>query len=395
MQAHKLTLLELESQIVELKRENESLKHHISLLEKNNGEYDIANIINNIGDPIFVKDHMSRLILVNDAFCNMFKTPKIHTIGKTLAEEVAPAEREAFLKVDQEVISNGIEKINEEKLTLNGNETRVILTRKSRYISPQGEKFIVGVIHDITDSYKSKKALIKSEAELRKLNKTKDKLFSIIAHDLRSPFNNIIGIHELITESNDHFSNETKEYLSLIYATAKNTTVLLDNLLNWAKSQTGQINFNPNKLSLLDITKEIIAIESTIAKTKNINLDYHFLDEIVVSADKNMLLIILRNLISNAIKSIKRGGEVIITASVEDNDVKVTVSDNGIGIEKEILKNLFTPAHMNGSPNIIKNNDQSGLGLLLCKEFVEMHHGKIWAESELDKGSQFHFTLPL
>lgn len=146
-----------------------------------------------MGDSIFVKDAQSRLLLVNNAFCELFNLSRTEIIGKTLAENVPADERESFLKIDKAVIAEGIENINEETLTIN-NVTKIISTRKSRFIDSNGKKFLVGAIRDITEKKNAERALKENENRYRKLNATKDKLLSIIAHDLRSPFNNIIGL---------------------------------------------------------------------------------------------------------------------------------------------------------------------------------------------------------
>jgi len=238
------------------------------------------------------------------------------------------------------------------------------------------------------------KALKKSDSKLKESNDTKDKFFSIIAHDLRSPFNNILGFSELLIEnSNNYEAAETEKYLGIINSSANNTLILLDNLLNWAKSQTGKISFNPEKIILSNVILEIIKLKKSIAKAKNISLNYFSSDEIEVYADENMLKTVLRNLIFNAIKFTKLGGHINIYAVSIQDHVEISISDNGVGMKDETRKKLF-----NISTNITTkgtaNEKGSGLGLVLCKEFVEKLGGNIWVESEEGKGSTFHFTLP-
>jgi len=234
-----------------------------------------------------------------------------------------------------------------------------------------------------------------SEIQLRELNATKDKLFSIIAHDLRSPFNGILGFSELLIENVNEFETaETEKYLGIINSSAKNTLVLLDNLLDWAKTQTGQINFNPEKLILSSIIHEVIETSNSMAKIKGISLNYIKSDKIEAFADENMLKIVLRNLISNAIKFTKVGGKIRVYAISKQGRVEITISDNGVGMNDETQNSLFS-LETNETTMGTANEKGSGLGLVLCKEFVEKLGGNIWVESEEGKGSNFKFTLPL
>lgn len=251
-----------------------------------------------------------------------------------------------------------------------------------------------GLARDISERKKSELALIEREKELRQLNTTKDKIFSIIGHDLRGPINHILGFSELLIEKvNDPTFTDAKKYSEIIHNAANNNLILLDNLLNWAKSQTKMIGFAPEKLILSDIVLEVIKLYKPAAKAKNISLHYLTADEIQVSADVNMMKTVLRNLIFNAIKFTNPKGEIRINGSQKKNWVEVTVSDNGIGMSQEKLNALFNLSS-NTTTIGTANEKGSGLGLLICKEFIENHGGKIWAESTQGNGSCFYFTLP-
>ncbi len=401
----KLTLLELETQIVELKKQIEVLKldspfhneeeQKTELFNEKESWKDINAIINNMGDSIFVKDNQSKLLLINDAFCKIFELSRAEIIGKTLAEDVPLDERESFLKIDKQVLANGLENINEESLTVRGNETIFISTRKTRFINSKGEKFLVGVIRDITDRKKTEQALIESEAQLRELNATKDILFSIIGHDLRGPFGNILVLSELLIEAlKDVDLVESEQYLGMINTTAKNSLSLLDNLLKWAKCQTGQFNFKSEKINIASSIQEVLELSNAHAKTKNISLSLIKSDKIELKSDEEIFKTILRNLISNAIKFTNPGGAIDLFVTSKQHEVEVTISDNGIGINKETCKKLFSISS-NISSLGTANEVGSGFGLFLCKEFVEKLGGRIWVESEEGKGSDFKFTLPL
>lgn len=236
--------------------------------------------------------------------------------------------------------------------------------------------------------------LKQSEKQLKELNTTKDKLFSIIAHDLRSPFNSILGFSEPLDETEkDAFNKESAHNLEIINATAKKTLALLDNLLNWAKSQIGQINYEPERIILSSVILEIIEISNPTAQIKNITINYSQLNNIEVFADPNLFKSILLNLICNAIKFTHNNGRIDIEAKLISKQVEISVTDNGVGMSQEILNKLFkidSGITVNGTAN----EKGSGLGLLICKEFVEKHGGRIWVESEIRKGSRFVFTIP-
>jgi signal transduction histidine kinase len=232
-------------------------------------------------------------------------------------------------------------------------------------------------------------------SELNELNASKDKFFSIIAHDLKNPFNTIIGFSDMMKESirlNDPAT--FYEYTEMINTSAIQTLRLLDNLLEWANSQRGKLIFTPVQAVLKELVKDEFVMLDDMAIGKNIELRNNVNDLITVVADKNMLRTILRNLITNAVKFTHRDGKVEVDAIVYPGYVEVTVSDNGIGMPKVTMAKLFR-IDANLSTRGTENEKGTGLGLFLCKEFVEKHGGKIWVVSEESKGSVFHFILPL
>jgi signal transduction histidine kinase len=223
---------------------------------------------------------------------------------------------------------------------------------------------------------------------------TNGKFLAIIAHDLRSPFSSIIGILELLKMSLKEFDKaEVEEYVDIVYKSANNTLVLLDNLLVWAVSQNKEKNFKPVKINLYELLREEIENLRTLAEQKQITINQSIGSEVNVTADLQMVKTILRNLISNAIKYSNSNGEISIDAQEDNQFVEVAIEDNGTGISSEIRKKLFKIDTLQSTPGT--NNEQgTGLGLLLCKEFVELHGGSIRVESEAGKGSRFSFTLP-
>ena len=237
--------------------------------------------------------------------------------------------------------------------------------------------------------------LSQSEQELRKADATKDKFFSIIAHDLRNPFNALYGLTEHISNNFGSLSRkELHEFIDLIHESAEQLLNLLENLLYWSRTQRGKIAFNPVQLdvdALIDNTIELLQIN---AQEKNIRLIKNTRHQPKVIADEEMLTTIIRNLISNAIKFSYKGGQIEIRTREQDQQLLVEVEDQGKGISKTNQKKLFR-VDESFSTSGTSQERGTGLGLILCKEFVEKHGGKIWVESKENIGSCFKFTLPL
>jgi ligand-binding sensor domain-containing protein/signal transduction histidine kinase len=231
-------------------------------------------------------------------------------------------------------------------------------------------------------------------SELRDLNVSKDKFFSIIAHDLKNPFQTIIGFSDMQKEelkAGDF--GRVDHYAGMINTSAVQTFRLLENLLEWANSQRGKISFNPSYINLSELFHDEFFMLNERATEKNIELLKSFDDNLTIVADKNMIKTILRNLISNAIKFTSKNGKVEIKAIIEDGQVVISVSDNGIGMTKETIAKLFR-LDANLSTRGTENEKGTGLGLFLCREFIEKHNGKIIVESEKDKGSLFKIVFP-
>lgn len=253
--------------------------------------------------------------------------------------------------------------------------------------------YLIVVVEDITARKMIEQALQKNEKQLRELNATKDKFFSIIAHDLRTPFNSILGFSELILENSKR--NDFNDMLKM--STVLNNTVnksfdLLNNLLEWSRVQTGRIEFKPDDCHLSPLIKEVTDLFSLAVKKKNIDIVFD-MPEIILKADSNMLYTVMRNLLSNSIKFSHKGGTIYISAVENKNEVEISVKDNGVGINKDSMGKLFQLAE--NITTLGTNSEKgTGLGLILCKEFIENHGGKFSVESEEGKGSRFYFTIP-
>ena len=230
---------------------------------------------------------------------------------------------------------------------------------------------------------------------LNELNQTKDKLFSIIAHDLRGPIGNTSSFLEVLTENDGEFTKEQLlENLILLKDSSKATFKLLENLLTWARSQKGEIEFNPVPNDLFKVVQSNIDLFASNAENKKIlilnNLDQY----LIFDFDSDMINTVVRNLINNAIKYTREAGQITISAKKVDSKIEISVNDTGIGIDSETAKKLFTSDLKPNKKEGTIGEKGTGLGLILCKEFVLKHNGNIWAESELGRGSTFSFTLP-
>ncbi len=240
-----------------------------------------------------------------------------------------------------------------------------------------------------------KKEIEEYASKLHELNAAKDKFFTIIAHDLKNPFHSIIGITNLLVNDPHELSNEEKSLTyRMIYDTSKNAYALLGNLLQWAQSQTGRIEFVATQFYLREVIDKSTALLQGLANEKSIGLHVEIPPDLKVHADKNMIETVVRNLLNNAIKFTERNGHVDLYCAKDGEKVIISIKDNGVGIQKEVAENLFKIDSVHSTIGTNKETG-SGLGLLLCKEFVLKNSGEIWVESELGKGSTFYFSLPL
>lgn len=257
-----------------------------------------------------------------------------------------------------------------------------------------GELEVIGVSRNIEERKRMEAAILKNARKLKDLIATKDKFFSIISHDLRNPIVTLIGMAQMMADEKADFSKE--EYLDLskyFYSTSTATLGLLENLLQWSKLQMNGMQFFPEQIKVEEFFKSCDVSTLEMAKKKSVRLEMNCQPGITVTADENMLHSVLRNLVTNAIKFSHRGGTVKIGAERLGEKVKFSVSDNGIGIDKERIMKLFR-IDANVSRPGTENEPSTGLGLILCKDFVEKHHGDIWAESKENEGTTFFFTIP-
>lgn len=238
------------------------------------------------------------------------------------------------------------------------------------------------------------KKLTESEQKLRELNASKDRFFSIISHDLKNNFASVLGLSRLLTQdAYDEKPESRKETAHLLHTSSQKLYSLLENLLDWAKLQKDEIRFGPSGFDLKEAGNELVDLFKLKADQKEIILENNIPEEIGVYADLNMVKTVLRNLIANAINFTEKGGKVSLNAEYENESVIVSVADTGVGIGEENIDKLFRIDEKYIGVTT-EGQKGTGLGLILCKEFVEKNNGTIWVESTVGEGSKFIFTLP-
>ena len=321
-------------------------------------------------------------------FDNIF--PGINTIkGKSINELFSTQITNQFLSAIEKTIQSGdLQKFEFQfanDLKLQFFEARLVLTSNDN---------VLVLLRDITEQKLSEIKIKKFTEELEQINKSKDKFFSIIGHDLRTPINGLLGYSEILANEIDILEkNEIKEYASSIIEISRTTNNLLTNLLEWSRIQTGRITFQPVNINLFNAVNTVFNFLNASAHQKKIELISYVDSNTIIYADENMLQSILMNLCGNAIKFTNCCGRVNVYCNEEKDNFIIQVEDNGLGISKLNLKNIFKEQSYFSTLGTAKEKG-TGLGLILCKEFVEKHSGKIWVESCEDKGTTFYFTIP-
>lgn len=348
-------------------------------------------------------DKEGKIVRVNKTELEMLGYTEEEMIGRYVwgFYEESEISRQAVLA---KLLDNKIEKKTERVIRRKDGTSFPVLVQDV-LLHDQDEKCI-GIrtaIQDITEQQKHEDEIRTVNQKLSELLSAKDKFFSIIAHDLRSPLSGIIGFSNILKEEARNLDISTiEEYVGMVNSSSLQLSGLLENLLEWARLQEGQITYSPSLVILKELGNKVVALMSEYATLKNTSIFNQIPDDLTIQADENMIKATIRNLVSNAIKFTPEGGNVVLSAEKSssglDGEVVVSITDNGTGIKPEFIEKLFDIR----SKNIVKgtkNEIGSGLGLILCKEFVEKHGGKLWVESNADiqsgpTWSVFKFSLP-
>lgn len=369
-----------------------------SNFDLNTVQLDYINVmINNIPNPVYVMDADGSYIGCNEQYSNFIGLPVNEIVGQKMSdlfpEEISKPEAEK----DKQLLENGGLMNYESQLMEEDGTKWDLVFSKSVFKNFDGSTAgVICVINDITEKREAERALIESEKKLREANATKDKFFSIISHDLRSPFVSLLGMSELLV--NDYHAMEEeyrKTFIKDMYDSIHKAYELMQNLLEWSNVQKGKLEFKPAEFKVNEVINEAVVLEKANARQRNITITYKPKEEATVYADRNMTASTIRNLISNAIKYNKENGSTDITVSQSDKFTKVCVKDSGIGIDEHNMDKLFRIDISHKSIGASRANKGSGLGLILCKEFIERNGGQITFESEVGKGSTFCIELPI
>ncbi|MCF8369225.1 MAG: tetratricopeptide repeat protein [Bacteroidales bacterium] len=352
-------------------------------------------LMDTIPNPMYYTDNKGNYIDCNSAFRSLHGLRENEIVGKSVFDIFSKEIAEKIHNDDAELFRNQGMQQKELTFTSKNGESKDVIYYKNTFNNSRGKVAgIVGLLLDISERKKAEEKIKKSEQELRKANATKDKFFSIIAHDLKNPFGAILGFANILNTEFEFLPDEEKiSIISNLSMASENTYKLLQNLLEWSRTQTGQLEINPEVFDLNIVTNENISVLNTLGHSKKITIDSNIKSDTLVKADKNMINTVFRNLLSNAIKFTEPGGKVEVLGHTSNGSITIKFIDNGIGIERKNMNKLFSidqQFRRKGTANEMG----SGLGLILCKEFIEKNKGSIKVESEPGKGSTFSVQLP-
>lgn len=329
-----------------------------------------------------------------------FETMEFSKVAIVFTKEGITIRQSLFAKIQDQLMymRSGLEQdfmANTTKLDLIMKEGYVITSALILTLLLILTAFYLRLRYGIKIKNKKEAELIDKVEELEQINKNNKRVFSVIAHDLRSPFHPILMIAELLMAGGDEVEkDEIIELGRKLKTTGDNVLGLLDNLLAWSRARSGTLQFKSELFSLRETVNEAFTNLRMEAEKKEISDHNEVSENLWIISDHRILLLLLQNLISNALKFTQKGGKIRVTGKMENNNILISVIDTGIGMTTEIAKSLFTNS-INPSSLGTDNEKGSGLGLLFCKEYVDLHSGKIWVESEPDKGSTFSFTIPV
>lgn len=387
------------AQIIELHKEKKLIAIVYDITQYKKSQQEIKKLslaIDQSANSIIITNHKGIIEYVNNSFISTTGYTPDEVIGKNPSMLKSGYHSEEFYKTLWDTIQNGEiwsgELYNRNK---NGDYFWEMSTISPIKDDKNQITHFVAIKENITEKKNQHDKLVDSEKRLKELNDTKDLFFSIIAHDLMNPLNALLGFSGLLNESLSSKKYEVAQYYAEITdQTGRRIYELLQNLLIWSKSQSGKLIFNPILISIEELLLTFIDLMKNIAANKNITINYKIETKNKVFLDPNMISTVLRNLISNAIKFSDKDSKIDVLIKEKENCFEFTVEDYGPGIDQKQINSLFNPHENISATNGIINDIGKGLGLIICRDFISIHQGKIWGESKDGKGSSFHFTIP-
>ena len=358
-------------------------------------QFRFENIANSAPVMIWISDVDGMFNFVNKVWCDFTGRTLGDELGLNWVQDVHPDEGKTLLDIYNKALETRTTFSFEFRFKRKDNIYRwLIINGVPRFNSEENFLGLIGTCLDINTQKENEEYINKVNTELESANKNKDKFFSIISHDLRSPLSGIMSLLELIVSDYDSLSeDEKKEILYEAAKSSKSTFNLMENLLEWSRVQTGKMSFAPQNISLTLIINTIKNLYYQKLKEKEISLNFDFDKKFFAYADLQITETIIRNLISNAIKFTPELGIILISFENLDDKVMVKIKDTGVGMDENQISKLFKPEISSSSVGTAGERG-TGLGLILCKELVEMQKGKIWVESTVGSGTTFFFTVP-
>jgi len=371
------------------------------LLEKNNqtflikeSEERFRTIFHSANAAIATTDNTGKFIECNELWEKTFGYTINELKNLTNIDITHPDDIALTKAYTVDLLSGKLQNLRIEKRYLAKNKSVVWVDLSISFLRINNILNFYGVAIDITDRKNAEFKLQVQNVELQKLIETKDKFISILAHDLRNPFSALIGFSDLLKENLSKYTiSEIERYVNIINETSRNTASFLESLLKWAASQQNTLPFTPMVHNLFLMVNQSCQFVKNDAEFKNITIIIEIQENTLIYADSEMAKAVLRNLLTNAIKFTHNMGKIVVSACIANNFVEVTVSDSGVGMD-EMTKSTIFKIGKTVTTKGTNNEQGTGFGLLLCKEFVEKHGGQIWVESELGMGSKFKFTVP-
>ncbi|MBU0473035.1 MAG: PAS domain S-box protein [Bacteroidetes bacterium] len=348
-------------------------------------------------DPIFIAEitegQIPLIIDINEAVTATLGHTREECIGKPMNLFHLEEKQDEIFRRVKKILSG--EPLNFESIHYKKDGSYIPVEISAKRIRTNDKYFIYIIQRDISDRKKWEHDILQIQKALKDENLSKDKFFSIISHDLKSPFGTLLSITQMLDENfSDMTESEKKELISTARNSTKNIYQLLEALLEWSQASTGRMIFSPSYIKLEEITNKVILVFLQNISTKNIKMTTRISNNLIIYADEKMLRTVMRNLLANAIKFTQRGGQIKISSEIKDENIVISVSDNGIGMTQADINKLFR-IDVHHTTVGTENESGTGVGLILCKELIEKNGGTIWAESELGKGSNFKFTIPL